>query len=185
MDISEELIERVRGGDELAYSELFQFMWDSAVRTCWLILRNQHDAEEVAQEAFLKLYLHRERLQDVRAFRSWFYRILVNTALDRVRRRRNALDIDTVQLFGYEPMRAADQRLWIDEAMKHLSYEERTAVVLVHFSGLKESEAAEVAGWTLGKLKYRLHRARRVLSQALGQGGQDPQMGYEGGVQHV
>ncbi|WP_281178149.1 RNA polymerase sigma factor, partial [Alicyclobacillus acidiphilus] len=105
MEISQELIERVCNGDEQAYSELFQLTWDSAVRTCWLILRNQHDAEEAAQESFLKLYIQRQRIRDVRAFHGWFYRILANTALDRVRKRKRVLDIDSVQLTDrYDPM---------------------------------------------------------------------------------
>ena len=184
MDISQELIERVCNGDEQAYTELFQLTWDAAVRTCWLILRNQHDAEEVAQESFLKLYIQRQRIEDIRAFHGWFYRILVNTALDRVRKRKSVLDIDSVQLTDrYEPMQSAERRMLIDEAMRELSYDERVAVVLVHFNGLKESEAADAAGWTLGKLKYRLNRARRVLSNVIGQDDQDPNVSVGRGIQ--
>ncbi|SDX04188.1 RNA polymerase sigma-70 factor, ECF subfamily [Alicyclobacillus hesperidum] len=184
MEISQDLIERVCNGDEQAYSELFQLTWDSAVRTCWLILRNQHDAEEAAQESFLKLYIQRQRIRDVGAFQGWFYRILVNTALDRVRKRKSVLDIDSVQLTGrYEPMHNADRRMMIDEAMRKLTYDERVAVVLVHFNGLKELEAANAVGWTLGKLKYRLNRARRVLSNVIGQDDQDPSVRIGRGIQ--
>ncbi|WP_436664300.1 RNA polymerase sigma factor [Alicyclobacillus acidoterrestris] len=55
MEIAEEVIQRVCLGDEQAYEELFRLSWEQAVRTSWLILRNQHDAEEVAQDSFLKL----------------------------------------------------------------------------------------------------------------------------------
>lgn len=182
MDISEEIIERVCLEDEQAYEELFRLSWDQAVRTCWLILRSQHDAEEVAQDAFLKLYIHRRHLQDVRAFRGWFYRILVNTALDKVRKRKTVINIDEIHLSDQNnDILQAERRMLIDEAMKHLSYGERTAVVLVHFIGCTEAEAAEAAGWGLGKLKYRLNRARRVLAQEINKEVKTP----KGGVQYV
>lgn len=179
MDIPEEIIERVRHKEEQAYEELFQLSWDQAVRTCWLILRHQHDAEEAAQEAFLKLYKQRQKLHDVRAFRSWFYRILVNTALDKVRKRKTVIDIDEARLSNQSnDILKAERRMLIDEAMRHLSYSERTAIVLVHFMGCTETEAAEAAGWKLGKLKYRLNRARQVLAQAINKE-------IKGGVQDV
>ncbi|WP_347488912.1 RNA polymerase sigma factor [Desulfoscipio sp. XC116] len=179
MDIPEEIIERVRHKEEQAYEELFQLSWDQAVRTCWLILRHQHDAEEVAQDALFKLYVHRQQLQDVRAFRGWFYRILVNTALDKVRKRKTVINIDEIRLSSQsDDILQAEHRMLIDEAMRHLSYGERTAVVLVHFMGCTEAEAAEAAGWKLGKLKYRLNRGRHILAQAIN--GET-----KGGIQYV
>lgn len=179
MDLPEEIIERVCLKDEQAYEELFRLSWDQAVRTCWLILRHQHDAEEVAQDAFLKLYVHRQHLQDVRAFRGWFYRILVNTALDKVRKRKSVINIDEINLANQNnDILQSEHRMLIDEAMKRLSYGERIAIVLVHFLGCTEAEAAKTAGWKLGKLKYRLNRARHVLAQAINQE-------INGGVQRV
>ncbi|ACV61325.1 RNA polymerase, sigma-24 subunit, ECF subfamily [Desulfofarcimen acetoxidans DSM 771] len=185
MDIPEEIIERVYLKDERAYEELFRLSWDQAVRICWLILRHQQDAEEVAQDAFLKLYVHRQHLQDVRAFRSWFYRILVNTALDKVRKRKAVINIDEIHLSSpSNDILQAERRMLIDGAMRHLSYGERTAVVLVHFIGCTEAEAAEAAGWKLGKLKYRLNRARRVLAQEINEEVKD-MVNTKGGVQYV
>jgi len=185
VDIPEEIIERVCRKDEQAYAELFRLSWDQAVRTCWLILRHQHDAEEVAQDAFVKLYVHRRHLKDVRAFRSWFYRILVNTALDKVRRRKTVINIDEIRLSSpNNDIQQAERRIIIDEAMRHLSYGERTAVVLVHFIGCTEAEAAEAAGWKLGKLKYRLNRARRVLARAINEEGKNG-VDAKGGIQYV
>lgn len=179
MDIPEKVIERVCLQDEQAYGELFRLGWARAVRTCWLILRHQHDAEEAAQEAFLKLYLHRKHLQDVRAFRAWFYRILVNTALDKVRKRKFVKNIDQINVSNQNnDILQSEHRMLIDEAMKRLSYSERIAIVLVHFLGCTEAEAAKAAGWKLGKLKYRLNRARNVLAQAIDE---KP----KGGVQYV
>ncbi len=184
MDVPEEIIQRVCRKDERAYEELFRLSWDQAVRTCWLILRHQHDAEEVAQDSFIKLYVHRQHLKDVRAFRRWFYRILVNTALDKVRKRKTVINIDEIRLSSQsDDILQAERRMLIDEAMRHLSYGERTAVVLVHFNGLTETEAAEVAGWKLGKLKYRLNRARRVLAREINE---EVKNGVgKGGVQYV
>jgi len=179
VDVPEEIIKRVCLKDELAYEELFRLTWEQAVRTCWLILRHQHDAEEVAQDAFLKLYIHRQRLRDVRTFHGWFYRILVNTALDKLRKRKTIVNIEDINLSSQNnDILQSEHRMLIDEAMKRLSYDERIAVVLVHFVGFTEAEAAKAAGWKLGKLKYRLNRARHVLAQAINKE-------IKGGVQRV
>ncbi len=186
MDIPEEIIKRVCLKDERAYEELFRLGWEQAVRTCWLILRHLHDAEEVAQEAFIKLYVHRQQLQDVHAFRSWFYRILVNTALDKVRKRKTVINIDEIDLSNQgRDVLQAERRMLIDGAMRQLSYGERTAIVLVHFIGCTEAEAAEAAGWKLGKLKYRLNRARRVLAREINNEEDKNKVNTKGGVQYV
>ncbi|OAT82380.1 RNA polymerase sigma factor [Desulfotomaculum copahuensis] len=185
MEIPEEIIKRVCLKDEQAYEELFQLTWNQAIRTCWLILRNLHDAEEAAQDAFIKLYIHRHHLQNTHAFRSWFYRILVNTALDQVRKRKAAVNIDEVSLANQDnDILQAEHRIIIDKAMKHLSYDERTAIVLVHFIGCTEAEAAKIAGWTRGKLKYRLNRARYILEQAIN-GEINSKINPKGGIHHV
>ncbi|MHB1629700.1 MAG: RNA polymerase sigma factor [Bacilli bacterium] len=168
MDISKEVIKRVCLGDEKAFEKLFRANWESAVQTCWLILKNEHDAQEVAQDAFVKLYEHRRSLRDVHAFRSWFYRILVNAALDKIRKRKASVDIDTVFLPAPDSnLLQSERRMYIDQAMLQLSYEERVAIVLVYFTGLTEKSAAGALGWRLGKLKYRLQRARDVLGKSM------------------
>lgn len=186
MDVSEEIVKRVGLGDEEAFSELFQATWKHAVRTCWLILRNKHDAEETAQEAFLKLYVHRTELRQVNTFRSWFYRILTNTALDRIRKRKPHSNIEDLSIV--EPtsgIQQAEHRMQISQAMGKLSYDERVAVVLVLFNDLTEKEAAKAAGWRLGKLKYRLNRARRSLASDMQQEMVDVPSKSKGGIQRV
>lgn len=186
MDIPEEVVTHVCLGDEQAYEELFRLSWDQAVRTCWLVLRHQHDAEEVAQDSFLKLYMHRHQLKDIHAFRSWFYRILMNAALDKTRKRKSEVDIEQVHLPAKgDDIGEAENRVLIDEAMKQLSYEERVAFVLVHFIGYTEAEAAQTVRWGLGKLKYRLRRARNVVAQNIDGEAMKNGVNSKGGVQHV
>ncbi|QSO48448.1 RNA polymerase sigma factor [Alicyclobacillus mengziensis] len=186
MDVSEEIVKRVGLGDEEAFSELFQTTWKHAVRTCWLILRNKHDAEETAQEAFLKLYVHRAELREVSTFWAWFYRILTNTALDRIRKRKPHSDVDNVPIVDpTSGIQRAEHRMQISQAMGKLSYDERVAVVLVLFNDLTEKEAAKAAGWRLGKLKYRLNRARRILARDLQQDSIGVTKESKGGIQRV
>ncbi|WAH37214.1 RNA polymerase sigma factor [Alicyclobacillus dauci] len=171
MEWTNEFTERLAQGYPDAYEELVRLEWSQAVRTAWFILRNVHDAEEAAQEAFLSFYRNRNQLRDPRKVRSWLYRILVNSARQQGRRRKShvewtdelALEADLTS----DPIQAADRRLILHSALKELSEDERTAVVLSYYTGLTDTEAATAAGWNLGKYKYRLAAGRRHLSRLM------------------
>ncbi|WP_436664299.1 RNA polymerase sigma factor [Alicyclobacillus acidoterrestris] len=96
------------------------------------------------------------------------------------------VNIDQVQLLATgDDIAQADTRVMIDEAMKQLSYAERVAFVLVDYIGCTENEAAQIAGWGLGKLKYRLRRARSIIAKHFTGDAIKGKMQAKGGIQHV
>jgi RNA polymerase sigma-70 factor, ECF subfamily len=80
MDFSPELVNRIRNGDVNAYETFVKQTWTKAVRACWMILGEQRDAEQAAQDAYVQLFEKRDQLRDNDKFSSWFYRILMNSA---------------------------------------------------------------------------------------------------------
>ncbi|MCG9968934.1 RNA polymerase sigma factor [Pelotomaculum terephthalicicum JT] len=171
--ITLEMISRICSGDITAYEEFVREQWAAAVRTCWLVLRNEYDAEEAAQNAFINLYKCRSQLKDPNKFRVWFYQILLNAARQQWSRRPNTASVPDMEVM--DPADKIDQtetRIAVREAMLNLGKQERIALVLRYFCDLTDREAAIVAGWCLGTYKWRLAKARRRLVRKLKDDGQ-------------
>lgn len=168
MDVSMDLINRIRKGDMNAYETFVKQTWANAVRACWIILGEQRDAEEAAQDAYVNLFEKREQLREGEKFSPWFYRILMNSA-KQIRRRQLPPSVtfqdDTIP--SSDNFGDSDLRISVQRAMRHLKAEERTALVLRYFADLTDREAANVTGWHLGTFKWRLSKAKQHLGQIL------------------
>ena len=145
-------------------------------------------AEDLTQDAFLKMFRGLAQYDASLRFSSWLFRIAHNTAIDHLRQRRLLLatprldeDGDTIDpldqlpdLRGDSPEQAATRRQMaavIDRAIDTLRPEYRAVVVLRHHEDLDYEEIAEVMGLPLGTVKTYLHRARRELAARLREAG--------------
>ena len=164
-----ELIGLARDGDVQAYGELVERYRDLAFRIAYLITRSAADAEDAAQDAFVKAYyaLHRFRQQE--SFRPWLLRIVSNEARNRVRsaRRREGLALRLAEGgspwdTGPSPEAAAAQRETQDAllgALAALREEDRLVIAYRYLLELSEAETAEILGARPGTVKSRLSRA--------------------------
>lgn len=91
--IAEKLILRVKGGDEEAYTELVRGYWKKVYNWAYNYTREKYLAEDVAQESFTKVFLYLDSLQDVRLFFPWLKRITRNTALTKIKKHSNRLEL--------------------------------------------------------------------------------------------
>ena len=141
------------------------------------MMGNPHDAEEVAQDAFLSAYRAFDRFRGESRVTTWLYRITMNAALMRLRREKRARSLTWVGVenlevpsWDYAPERSAltseigDK---IQEGIGRLQPDLRAAVVLRDVGGLSNAEAAEALNISVASLKSRLHRARVLLRQHL------------------
>ena len=132
----------------------------------WSMLSDNEDCADAVQEALARAWQKRDTLQSIRAFRPWLTRILYNVCVDMLRTRRHLanepLDEDTI---------AADPPDVIDDdmldALRRLSPEQRTAVVLHYLEGYKLREIAAMLDISLNTVKSRLMYARIYLKQDL------------------
>jgi RNA polymerase sigma-70 factor (ECF subfamily) len=119
------------------------------VRKCTRMLGNVHEAQDVAQEAFLRLHGSELLLTDGRAITAWLYRTSTRLAIDRLRERaRHTRDEDALDGLGHEAspeVRAHVAGLWA-ELVRRLPRSELEAALLSHVDGLKQMEIAEVLG---------------------------------------
>jgi RNA polymerase sigma-70 factor (ECF subfamily) len=164
----ESLLARAREGDVRAYEELVKRHQAIAFRVAWLITRSSADAEEAAQDGFVKAYRNLGRFRAGAPFRPWLLRIVANEARNRrvsaARRERLALRVggerpDAVAGAAEAEVLAAGEREELRAAVGRLGERDRLVIGARFFLGLSEVETAAALGVRRGTVKSRLSRA--------------------------
>jgi RNA polymerase sigma-70 factor, ECF subfamily len=172
-----ELVGRARDGDVSAYGELVERYREVAFRTAWLITRSSADADDAAQEAFVKAFYALGRFRVGEAFRPWILRIVSNEAKNRRRStgRRERLTVRLAQDRGSgdaapSPEAAAlgrEQQDALVRSIDQLPERERLVVTYRYLLELSEAETARALGIRPGTVKSRLSRGLGRLRQEL------------------
>jgi RNA polymerase sigma-70 factor, ECF subfamily len=176
-------VARARSGDESAFQALVERHSRSVFRLAYRMTGNEHDAEDVVQETFLKAYRRLQQFEERAHFGSWLYRIAANCAYDSLRSRKRREDQSAMpeQEEQDELMQSAaadapsPERLVfsgqvqrrVQSAMARLSERERAAFVLRHFEQLSTKEIGDTLGLDEGAVKHSVFRAVRKLREAL------------------
>lgn len=181
------LIQRFRDGQEEAFDELVRKHQQRVFNIAFQILRNYEDANEVAQDTFVKVYQHVAEFRGESAFTTWLYQIVTNLSRNRVRYNQRRHKDDSVSIDanrddedGQPLIQVADpsqtpdketavneETMLIDAAMKKISESHREVLVLRVTQGLSYEEIATVLECSLGTVKSRIARAREELQKAL------------------
>jgi len=169
----QQLMSAVAEGNEQAFRTLALRHLAWALGLAGRLTGSPADAEDVVQEAMLRVWINAPRWRPAAAFRTWFYRVVVNLALDwRRRRPLAALEEagDPVDP-NPDPQAALDQRqmaLRVTAAIADLPERQRVALVLTYYEGLSNAEVARLLGASVGGIEGLLVRARRTLRLRLG-----------------
>jgi RNA polymerase sigma-70 factor (ECF subfamily) len=188
----EVLVARARGKDEAAFEELVTRYEDKLYRLAMRFVRNETDAQEILQDAFLSAWRNLPTFEGRAQFGSWMYRVTVNAALMllRSRNRHPEVTVDDVEptvlnnavAESGQLMRAnadwaqrPDDQLQSDELRKHIQISVdalpdglRTVFLLRDVEELSTEDTAELLGLSVPAVKTRLHRARLALREAIG-----------------
>lgn len=173
-----QLIRSACNGDTAAFGALVRKYQVRLCTSLTHICGSLDDAEDVAQEAFVQAYVKLRTFAGGSAFYTWLYRIAVNAAISRRRRRREQTSVDSKrEELGLEPLdggEQADERLLREEravqvqrAMARLSDEHRTILVLREIDDHDYDEIANILQLPVGTVRSRLHRARLQLKEQL------------------
>src|SRR3954451_12146680 len=168
-----DLMARAAKGDERAFRTLAQRHAGAALRLARRILGNETTAEDVVQDAFLRVWINASRWRPEAAFRTWLYRIVVNLCLN-ARRRASDLPLDAAEDVPDAGL-APDEQLELRERDRHLTaaidtlpVRQRAAIVLTYQEGLSNAEVAAVLDASVSAVETLLVRAKRALRAALG-----------------
>ena len=184
-DLNEkDLIRKAKQGDMLAFEELIlkheKIVYNLALR----MMNHSEDAQDIAQEVFLKAYRSLANFDERSAFSTWLYRITHNTCIDEMRKRKGkqtySLEEELENEDGSmqrqvadagatpeESLLRAEQKSEILQALDTLSEEHKAAVVLRDVKGLSYEEIAEILELSLGTVKSRINRARNQLKSEI------------------
>lgn len=144
---------------------------DLAFSVAVSVVKNEFDAEEVVQEAFVKVFRNLNSFKGKAEFKTWFYRIVINEAFRRVEQ------IKSDKLVSYEPdlpdvayltdgfrgLNAEEQHSLVTESLNEIPPRESLALQLFYLDGSSLEELSDLTGWSVANAKVILHRARRHL----------------------
>jgi RNA polymerase sigma-70 factor (ECF subfamily) len=176
-------VERARSGDSDAFRLLVEQHSRAVFRLAFRMTGNEQDAEDVVQETFLRAYRQLDKYEARSSFSTWLYRIASNYSLDLIRMRKRHEDkrergkaaderdiLQTIPVNTPGPDRIAHSnqvQARVNEALKELSDQERTAFVLRHFEGLSIDEIGDALGTGTNATKHSIFRAVQKLRRSL------------------
>jgi RNA polymerase sigma-70 factor (ECF subfamily) len=184
-DDDREAVRQVQAGDREAFEPLVEKYKRKVFRLAYQVLRDQEEALDVAQEAFVKAFRALPAFKGDSAFYTWLFRITMNVALDRKRQRTTrvkSMGAEDVPPEEWERTAVstdpdpedvasgAERRERIRKGLDSLSEHHRTIIILSDIEGLQYREIAEVLGIPMGTVMSRLHHARKRLREVLGSG---------------
>jgi RNA polymerase sigma factor (sigma-70 family) len=167
------IIKQVKKGDIAAYAVLVDKYRHMVYTLALQLLKNEADAEEVAQDAFLKAFKALGSFEGRSAFSTWIYRITYHQAISKIRKQRN--NIINYNEYGETKQRetatdlleAKDKTIYLKLALSRIKGEEATVLTLFYFEELKVDEISEITGMSVSNVKVRLHRGRQNLLNEL------------------
>lgn len=173
----QDYIEQIRAGNVNAYAMLVTKYKAMTFTLALRVVGNREDAEEVAQDTFVKAYKALDTFKGTSKFSTWLYRIVYNTSLDYVKKKKrvvlsehideiNESDIGTMQdAMSY--LEAKEKKQMIESALSKLPEEERVLLTLFYFEELSLKEISEIVKVSYDNVKIKLHRSRKKLYHIL------------------
>lgn len=168
-----DLMAQTAHGDERAFRTLVRRHASSAFALARRVLRNDARAEEIVQDAFLRVWINAPRWRPEAAFRTWLYRIVVNLCLNEKRRPADlplatAGDPADAAPDAGASLEARERDSRLSAAIDALPARQRAAIVLTYQEGLSNADVAAVLDTSVSSVETLLVRARRTLRAALG-----------------
>jgi RNA polymerase sigma-70 factor, ECF subfamily len=181
--VVKKIVREVKRGNQEAFAELMELYKDKVFHIAFRMLGNSHEAQDVAQEAFLRAYTNIHSYDESRKFSTWIFRIATNLAIDRLRKKKpdfhledkvgGTENLDHYSRFASEEELPEDQvvklemQAWIQQEIMQLPPKYRSAIILKYLEDLSLKEISEVLNLPVATVKTRIHRGREALRKRL------------------
>lgn len=170
-----ELILNIQKGDSESFRRIFDLYERRAVKSAYLITRNQASAEDVVQEAFIKCYFEIRKLKNPECFKTWFYRLLVRTAWSYAEKEKKLVPVQNVyDEMNQQNVKSVEQQYLeseknsqLYEQIQKLDKKKQEVLLLYYYCDFSTKEIAKVVGCLEGTVKSRMHFARKELKSSI------------------
>jgi RNA polymerase sigma-70 factor, ECF subfamily len=162
-----EIVERAQSGCRDAFDDLIVRFEGKVLKTALYLIRNMEDAQDIAQEVYVKIFRSIQACKDIDRIEHWVYRITVNAARDFQRRKRFYLPLAMIVKgsIPHDPVLRDEIRNRLTEALALLSFNERTAFIFKALEEMETAEVAEILGCRVVTVRSHLHSARKKLQK--------------------
>jgi RNA polymerase sigma-70 factor (ECF subfamily) len=170
-------IDRVLSGDVSAYAQLVAKHKNLVFSIALKILNNREDAEEIAQDTFVKAFHALKTFERKSKFSTWLYRIVFNAAVSKTRKKRlEMIPMDNYVIHNYTDQDATtgvdelspeEQKVLVERALNQLTDDENLLITLFYKGENSIEDISQITGLTTSNVKVRLHRIRKKLHQEL------------------
>lgn len=167
------LIKRIQNGDMVAFNEIVERYKNRLMNTIVRMVNSQQEAEDIVQETFLRVYVHRDSFDFRHCFSTWLYTIALNLARNELRKRKRFKFYDIFDMQGHESEISVEMKLpsriskVLENAIDSLPEKYKTAFILRDIQEQSYDEVAKIMSIPLGTVKSRVNRARALLRDKL------------------
>lgn len=172
-----QLIQSIKNGEPRAYAILVDRYKDLVYTLAYRMVRNREEAEEVAQDSFVKVYKSLDKFKGDSKFSTWIYRIAYNTSLDRIKKNKKHYNDVPINDYTYnqldtidnalENMISAEKSKMIKDCIQKLPEESGVLLTLFYFDELSLEEISKIVNIEANTVKVKLFRARKKLAVVL------------------
>lgn len=182
-ELIREKIKKIKKGDQSSFEDIVSLFQNKIYQHCYRMLGNAHEAEDIAQEAFIRAYMNIDSFDNRRKFSTWLYRIATNLTIDRIRKRKPDYFLDaeikgTEGLDMYSQLASKDRlpgeeveslelQRYIHQEIYGLPPKYRSIIILRYLEEFSLKEISDILDIPLGTVKTRIHRGREALRKKL------------------
>ncbi|MFC0190472.1 RNA polymerase sigma factor SigW [Fictibacillus aquaticus] len=179
------MVSQVRNGDRDAYEGIVDLFKDKIYQLCYRMTGNRHEAEDLAQEAFLRAYMNIDKYNGDYKFSTWLFRIATNLCIDRLRKKKPDYSLDAEvpgtdgatmysQLATKEPLpeekvTESEKRMELQTEIMKLPEKYRTAILMKYMEDMSLEEISKAMDIPVPTVKTRIHRGREALKKVFQQ----------------
>lgn len=172
MDSDNQLIQKIKAGESRAFQTLVYRYQDHMFSVCLTILKNRPEAQEAAQDTFIKVFKSINSYKEDSKLSSWLYKIAYRTSLDYIRKRKHTQDVDDVAFSLTSDDSDAQQDMETHESssallklVNELPADEAGLIRMFYLEELSIRELEQISGLTQSNIKVKLFRARNKLKE--------------------
>lgn len=169
----EEVIDKILAGSADSFSILVERYKDHSFTLAFNIIKDEKEAEDIAQEAFIKAYKNLKKFNKEAKFSTWLYRITFNTALTANKKKKqqqhSAIESSSFDVIddSKNELEQEEKRRFVLQALEQLNEQDNAALTLFYLKEQSLEEICKITGMTLSTAKVRLHRARKRMAVIL------------------